>query len=126
MLAGASSARRPWQTTLYSSNPKVLKQHLTKIEVGFVIAEEEGKKMTDGKYEKERFSALHIDSAHDDGLQDVQPHPYSTYMHIPHWTNTPFTFWWRNSREEEEEEERHQASGPNTVIKRTLYHMIAP
>lgn len=28
--------------------------------------------------------------------------------------------------QEEEEEERHRASGPNTVIKRTLYHMIAP
>lgn len=52
MLAGASSIRRPWQTTLYSFNPRVLKQHLTQIEVGFVIAEEE-KKMTDGKYEKE-------------------------------------------------------------------------
>lgn len=63
MLAGASSARGPWQTTLYSSNPKVLKQHLTEIEVGFVIAEEEGKKMTDGKYERERFSVLHIDCA---------------------------------------------------------------
>lgn len=53
MLAGASSIRSPWQTTLYSFNPKVLKQHLTQIEVGFVIAEEEGKKMTDGKYEQE-------------------------------------------------------------------------
>lgn len=88
MLAGASSARRPWQTTLYSFNPKVLKQHLTKIEVGSVIAEEEGKKMTDGEYEKEGFSVLHIDSAHDDGPQDVQPYPYNTYMHIPQWTNT--------------------------------------
>lgn len=54
MLAGASSTTRPWQTTLYSFNPKVLKQHLTQIEVGFVIAEEtKKKKMTDGKYEKE-------------------------------------------------------------------------
>lgn len=43
MLAGASSVRRLWQTTLYSFNPKVLKQHLTQIEVGFVIAEEEKK-----------------------------------------------------------------------------------
>lgn len=52
MLARASSVRRPWQTTLYSFNPKVLKQHLTQIEVDFVIAGEK-KKMTDGKYEKE-------------------------------------------------------------------------
>lgn len=48
--------------------------------------------MIDGKYEKERFSVLHIDSAHDDGLQAVQPYPYNTYMHSPHWTNAPFTF----------------------------------
>lgn len=44
MLAGGAwSVRRPWQTRLYSFNPKVLKQHLTQIEVGFVIAEEEEK-----------------------------------------------------------------------------------
>lgn len=55
MLAGASSVRRLWQTTLYSFNPKVLKQHLTQIEVGFVIAEEE-KKMTDGKWKAKIFS----------------------------------------------------------------------
>lgn len=36
MLVGASGRQRPWQTPLYSFNPKVLKQHLTQIEVGFV------------------------------------------------------------------------------------------
>lgn len=52
MVVGASSIRRFWQTALYSFNPKVLKQHLTQIEVGFVVAEKRGK-MTDGKFEKE-------------------------------------------------------------------------
>lgn len=55
MLAGASSATRPWQTTLYSFNPKVLKQHLTKIEVGFVIEEEEGKKWLMGNVGRKDF-----------------------------------------------------------------------
>lgn len=44
MLAEASGCQRPWQTPLYSFNPKVLKQHLTQIEVGFVCCR--GRKKT--------------------------------------------------------------------------------
>lgn len=53
MLAGASGRQRPWQTPLYSFNAKVLKQHLTQIEVGFVCCRGRGKKINEGKYKKE-------------------------------------------------------------------------
>lgn len=51
MLAGASSVRSPWQTTLYSFNPKVLKQHDTNW--SWLCHCRGREKMTDGKYEKE-------------------------------------------------------------------------
>ena len=57
---GAPGRQRPWQTPLYSFNPKVLKQHLTQIEVGFVCCRGRGK-ITGGIYPgKLALSLLHV------------------------------------------------------------------